>query len=267
MLVVSRRPHEKIVFPGINASVAVTEIHPGRVRIGIEAPPGVAVFRQEVLDRLGTDDLARFQAPEAAGEAKLRELNHTIRNRLNAVALGAALLRQQIRAGVTQAGLEASVDKIEHELRTVHAQVDIISGMTEPLTRATRRRALVVEDDCNECELMAGFLRMAGIDVATAGDGAAALEYLYGHEPPDVVLLDMVLPRCDGPTTVRAIRGNAAYASVKVFGVTGHAPDQFGLSNGSAGVDRWFRKPLNPENLLRELNAESNHVVRHTCRA
>ena len=45
MLVLSRRLHERIQFPGLNITVQVVAIKPGVVRIGIEAPPDVKVFR------------------------------------------------------------------------------------------------------------------------------------------------------------------------------------------------------------------------------
>ena len=54
--------------------------------------------------------------------------------------------------------------------------------------------------------MLALFLRNAGLDVDTACDGSDALDYLHTHRRPDVVLLDMGLPRCDGATVVRKVR-------------------------------------------------------------
>ena len=48
MLVLSRRPDEKIFFPGINITVQVVEVRGGRVRLGIEAPPEVTILREEL---------------------------------------------------------------------------------------------------------------------------------------------------------------------------------------------------------------------------
>ena len=112
-----------------------------------------------------------------------------------------------------------------------------------------------MEDDANECRLLAGFLRMGGIEVVTAADGEDALAALDRDARPDVVLLDMFMPRCDGPSTLRAIRGNPGTANLRVFGLTGADPSQFGLPDGPSGIDRWFPKPLDPEALLRELAA------------
>src|SRR5207302_4642555 len=118
------------------------------------------------------------------------------------------------------------------------------------------KKALLVEDNANERELLARFLRMGGFEVDTAGDGADALDYLHAQGKPDVVLLDMGLPRCDGPTTVRAIRGDRALAGLKIVAVSGHAAEEYDLLRGPGGIDRWFSKPVDPTALIRDLQQE-----------
>src|SRR5262249_62399954 len=117
-------------------------------------------------------------------------------------------------------------------------------------------RTLVVEDDANQRALLAGLLKMKGCACDTAADGLDALDYLKSNERPDVVLLDMVLPRCDGPQTLAAIRREPRLAGLKVFGVSGHSPDELGLKTGPGGVDGWFRKPLDPRQLWKTLRPE-----------
>jgi CheY-like chemotaxis protein len=107
---------------------------------------------------------------------------------------------------------------------------------------------------------MATFLRMKGIDVDTVGDGLAALDYLRSGMRPDVVLLDMSMPRCDGPTTVQNIRHDPAFAGLKVFAVTGRAQEEFTLEIGPKGIDRWFRKPIDPALLCRDVDLELEHA-------
>jgi CheY-like chemotaxis protein len=68
------------------------------------------------------------------------------------------------------------------------------------------------------------------------------------------MLLDMGLPRCDGPTTVRAVRQNPNCAGLRIFAVTGHLPGEYDLPSGPAGIDRWFQKPIDPTVLMRDLN-------------
>ncbi len=61
-----------------------------------------------------------------------------------------------------------------------------------------RRSILIVEDDHDIRTSLADFLALEGFDVSTAGDGAAALNRLRRSEPPDVVLLDLMMPVMDG---------------------------------------------------------------------
>jgi carbon storage regulator CsrA len=250
MLVLSRRPNEKLWFPSIKAAVQVVSIKPGVVRLGIDAPPEVQVLREELLA-----GAVLKPTPVELSIARLRDLNHLVRNRLNAARIGLALLRRQMKAGKTT-DAEDTLEKVDTEFQILRQHMEQTTrSLVQETSQAVRRKALLVEDDQNERELLAGFLRMAGLDVATAGDGTDALDYLR-TDRPDVVLLDMVLPRCDGPTTVREIRQDPGLRDLKIFAVTGHDPDRFGLQNPETGVDRWFHKPLNPEHLLRDIQLE-----------
>jgi carbon storage regulator CsrA len=235
MLVLSRRLNEKVLLPEVDVAVEVLGVKNGAVRLGFTAPPQLTVLRAELPPRPGSPPRA--------------DANHEARNRLNALQVGLALLRRQAERGLVGA-MAATLDRLEQEL-------ELMRRATPPAPPAPRRRkALLVEDNPNECELLAGFLRLAGVDVATAGDGADALDHLRGDGRPDVVLLDMMMPPCDGPATVRAIRGDPAQAGLKIFAVSGRRPEHFDLEQGPGGVDRWFAKPLDPEAFLHELQRE-----------
>jgi carbon storage regulator CsrA len=263
MLVLSRKLNEKVLFPDIQAAVQVVAIKPGVVRLGVEAPRDVAVVRAEIQGpAVEKAPALKRLAGEAAGGLP-RELVHLLRNRLNAAAIGLAVLRRQRQLGLSQEA-DATLDQTEREIEEVRRHLE---GLTQrpspcPPARPPRRgKALVVEDDGNERELLAGFLRLAGLEVDTAGDGTEALDRLHAGSRPDVVLLDMVLPRCDGPTTLREIRRDPACAGLTVFAVTGHPPERFAAEGGAGGVSRWFRKPVNPEELLREVEREVDAVA------
>src|SRR5439155_14553891 len=91
MLVLSRRTNEKILLPGINAAVQVVSIKPGVVRLGVEAPPEVAVYREEIYDPATAGTPAGGLLAERDTHQRLRELRHQIRNRLNASTIGLGL--------------------------------------------------------------------------------------------------------------------------------------------------------------------------------
>jgi len=256
MLVLSRRPNEKVLFPSINTAVQVVSIKGGTVRLGIEAPPEVTILRAELQDRTAERG-ATTRLPEPAG-SRLRGLRHLLRNRLNITTVGLGLLREQARAGLSDE-MERTIAKIEEEMQGLQQRLESEAAQTPsqpPKPARKTRKALLVEDEENERELLAGYLRLAGFAVETAGDGCDALDHLRAGERPDVVLLDMGLPRCDGATTARQIRRDPACAGLKIYAVSGHSPNDYDLDRGPGGIDRWFHKPLDLALLLCELTQE-----------
>ena len=252
MLVLSRKPNEKVLFPTINTAVRVVSIKGGTVRLGIEAPPEVPILRAELQTRAA--QWGGSPPPANPAESGLRELRHLLRNRLSVTTVGLGVLRQQARAGLNPE-MERTIAKIEEDMQLLRQRLEgeVAAPAPAPPSRPARR-ALLVEDDQNERELLAGFLRLSGFAVDTAGDGCDALDHLRVGERPDVVLLDMGLPRCDGATTAREIRRDQAYARLRIFAVSGHSPNEYNLDRGS--IDRWFAKPLDPAVLLQELTRE-----------
>jgi carbon storage regulator CsrA len=254
MLVLSRRPTEKVLFPGFGAAVQVLSIKAGMVRLGIEAPKEITVLRDELQDHAAKNETSSLLT--APMDSQLRTLRHLVRNRLNVTAIGLALMREQLKVGqITE--VEGTLTKIEQDMQLLEQRLQSEKKSATPSNPPRKMlKTLLVEDDQNERELLAGFLRMSGFAVDTAGDGCDALEHLRTRERPDVVLLDMGLPRFDGAATAREIRRDPANAGLRILAVTGHTPDEYDLDQGPRGIDRWFRKPLDPIALVRELNGE-----------
>jgi carbon storage regulator CsrA len=260
MLVLSRRVNEKILFPGINTAVRVVSCKRGVVRLGIEAPPEVTVLREELRQRPASAGGAVNTAPgdPAPRERQRAALLRQVRDRLQVTGVGLGAVQLLLDAGLTEDGKD-TLARIRDDLQLLRFGLDGELEDPPPQRPPAKRKAptaLLVEDDGNQRELLAGFLRLAGLEVDTAGDGSDALDYLRSRPRPDVVLMDMGLPRCDGPTAVRQIRRDPTYAGLRIFAVTGGAPEQFDLGSGPAGVDRWFCKPLDPASLLNELKQE-----------
>lgn len=255
MLVLSRRPQEKILFPGPQIAIQVVSIKSGAVRLGIDAPRDVTILREEVQDRAAEWGAAEPPDERSAG---LDELNRLVSNRLHVTERGLEVLHRQLQTGRTQEA-ESTLAKIQEDLHLLQQRLkrEVAQAPPLPALKATpSRRALLVEDNANERELLARFLRLAGVDVDTASDGSDALDYLRTRGRPDVVLLDMGLPRCDGATTVRAIRQDPVCSGLKIFAVTGHTREEFALDNGPGGIDRWFHKPIDPAALVLGLQEE-----------
>jgi two-component system, OmpR family, response regulator len=246
------------LFPGNHIAVEVVAVKGNVVRLGIQAPPDVTVLREELHDRLAEGGTAEAQRADRALPAQLRELYSLLRNRLRVTGRGLTLSRQQLQSGLPQdaaATLEEVEDDLVSLLRRFEKEVTKASPPA-PVKSLQSRKALLVEDNANERTLLATFLRSSGLDVDAVGDGTDALDYLHTKDRPDVVLLDMGLPRCDGPTTVHEIRRDPALAGLKIFAVTGHLPEEFNLDRGPRGIDRWFRKPLDLTTLVHDLDQD-----------
>lgn len=266
MLVLSRGRNDKVVFPTLGISVEILRVAGNKVRLGIDAPHEVPVHRHEITEKMkASGEIETLKFP-AAKDALERKLTHATRNRLNSAALGLHLLHRNIEVG-DLSDAESTIFKIFNELKAIEQELD---GPVKEKPRVSKlaaiagidahHRALVVEDDDNERELLAGCLRVSGFDVDTAEDGLQAMVRLTEHHP-DVVLLDMRMPRFDGGKTISAIRSNPDYRGLKLFAVSGMKPEETDVSVGPNGVDRWFTKPLNPKALIDALRDEL-HIER-----
>lgn len=251
MLVLSRREGEKIVFPTIGVTVHVLRIKGNTSRLGIQAPADIKVLRDELTGGPDDDPAAVAGRPLS----RIDRLRHGVLNRLNAANLALQLYKRQMAVG-REAEAAVTFQRILEEFEALEQEAAATRPQSAGAPRPRTPRALVVEDDRNECELLAGFLRLSGFEVDTADDGGVAMDYLASHGRPDVVLLDMLMPRCDGPATVGRIRSRPEYEGLKVFAISGTSPSSLGLKTGPAGIDKWIRKPVNPERLVAEINRE-----------
>ena len=248
MLVLSRRQGQRVHFPTLGISVEVVQIKGQAIRLGIQAPPDIPVLREELL---GTE-------PNAIQIASRRESNHDLRNTVNTAVIGLFLAEKQLQAGMI-AEAELTLQESLRVLEAIDQSLAVKGERTESKPRQ-KVDTLIVEDDRNQEALLAGYLRMSGFQVEAVHDGIEALDYLSSHAHPSFVLLDMGLPRCDGLSTVSAIRQNPGYDDVRIFAVTGCSPEQLGITTKPAGVDAWFRKPLNPAELVEAMTIKGSRT-------
>lgn len=114
---------------------------------------------------------------------------------------------------------------------------------------------LVVDDDASSRRFLRGLLKSKGHRITEARDGEDALAAIR-KEPPDVVLLDVVMPRMDGFEVCRRIKGDPATALTHVLMITGLTNREHLLKGIKCGAEDFLTKPVEPDEvLLRVRNA------------
>jgi two-component system OmpR family response regulator len=114
-------------------------------------------------------------------------------------------------------------------------------------------RILVVDDEVMIRELLSGSLRFAGYDVATAASGAEALRAATS-ERPDLVLLDVMMPECDGFEVVRRLR-SAGGPEVPVIFLTARDAVTDRVAGFDTGADDYVTKPFSLDEVLARIRA------------
>jgi len=110
---------------------------------------------------------------------------------------------------------------------------------------------LIVDDTASIRFLIRTNLELAGFEVIEAEDGQDCLDVLAGLEtPPDVITMDMMMPRMDGLTAAARVRADARYAGVGIVMVSTQG-QQADLNRAEAvGVDEYVIKPFEPDALV-----------------
>jgi DNA-binding response OmpR family regulator len=118
------------------------------------------------------------------------------------------------------------------------------------------KTVLVVEDDENTASLIALYLKREGFSPITAGDGKIALA-LAGQHQPDLVILDLMIPKVDGWEVCRRLRRTS---EVPVIMLTARGEEIDRVAGLTLGADDYVVKPFSP----RELVARVKAVLRRT---
>lgn len=189
------------------------------------------------------------------GAGFLAVLAHELRNPLAPIRNALEVMR--VSAG-DQAVTTAARSMIE---RQVQQLVRLIDGLTvqpaataaavahEPPRRKPaqqRARILVADDNRDAAQSLAFMLEIDGHDVRVAHDGLEALEIGESFRP-QVMLLDIGMPRLDGYATARELRGRPWGGSVSLVALTGWGQEEDRRRAEEAGFDRHLVKPVDPK--------------------
>src|SRR5947209_7637639 len=115
-------------------------------------------------------------------------------------------------------------------------------------------RILVVEDDQDIAQLVARYLDKAGYATEIATSGRDALRTI-GTRPPDLLVLDLMLPHVDGLEICRVLRANETTAAVPIIMLTARAEESDRIVGLELGADDYLSKPFSPNELVARVRA------------
>jgi CheY-like chemotaxis protein len=121
------------------------------------------------------------------------------------------------------------------------------------MVERTAKRILVVDDEADVRRFITMALQDAGFEVEAACDGLEALQKIE-RQPPDLITLDLVMPKHSGAKLYRDLRKRKELKRIPVIIITGHAHDEVGKADleslTMSGVGIYLEKPVNAQSLV-----------------
>jgi len=122
-------------------------------------------------------------------------------------------------------------------------------------------RILVVEDDQDIAQLVGRYLDKAGFITEIVSSGRDALTTI-GARPPDLVVLDLMLPQIDGLEICRAVRANRKVSAVPIIMLTARGEESDRVVGLELGADDYVAKPFSPNELVARVRALLRRAAR-----
>lgn len=117
-----------------------------------------------------------------------------------------------------------------------------------------RKRILIIEDH-ESIRLLLGTMLSKTYEVVTKKDGLEGMAWLVKGNLPDLILLDMSMPRLSGNDFLRNIRQSGFFRDIPVIVVSGNDGEEDVLTCQNLGVDDYLTKPFNPISLKKRIES------------
>ena len=127
---------------------------------------------------------------------------------------------------------------------------------------STQPLVMIVDDSLTVRKVTSRLLTRAGFAVASAKDGVDALQ-LLAEQVPDVILLDIEMPRMDGFEFAKTIKGDRKYANIPIVMITSRTAEKHRTRAAELGVDLYLGKPYQEDELLTHLREITGVAVAH----
>jgi signal transduction histidine kinase/ActR/RegA family two-component response regulator len=193
------------------------------------------------------------------------QVDHSLEKAQGGLGIGLTLVKQllEMHGGRIEARSEGAGKGSEFIARlpvvAVAPRPQLAETGEQRRSRTPTCRILVADDNRDAAESMSTVLRLMGNEVRTVHDGLQAIEEAAAFRP-DLVLLDIGMPRLNGYDAARRIRGERWGKSTLIVAMTGWGQDEDKRRAREAGFDRHFTKPVDPgaiAKLIAEMRSSS----------
>ncbi|MET0441764.1 MAG: response regulator, partial [Casimicrobiaceae bacterium] len=185
--------------------------------------------------------------------------------------IGPQLARVSGISGATVLGTGEIVLIINPVLLAARAEVPKVDSQGEERAPADRPRApvapvstqplvMIVDDSLTVRKITSRMLTREGFAVSTARDGMDALQ-LLAEQVPDVILLDIEMPRMDGFEFAKTIKSDQKYQGIPIIMITSRTADKHRNRAAELGVDLYLGKPYQEDELLKHLREMTGVVA------
>lgn len=189
---------------------------------------------------------------------RFTQSEHSRRHSQGGLGIGLTIVRSLVAMhGGTVAALSEGIGRGSEFVvyLPLMAAPSLPEGTTRPAPAMhPGRSVLVVDDNSENADSLAEFLRCLDHDVRICYDGASALAAV-GERVPDVVLIDLGMPGMDGFEACRTLRSLPDGARIRIIAVTGWGQASDIQRTAQAGFDAHMVKPVDPDALLAQLDA------------
>lgn len=155
------------------------------------------------------------------------------------------IFSEQLRALVNHMAMDATTSSFDQELAEDGAKTAQKVGADD----VGKRKILVVEDSSTTRKVIAITLGQKGYEIIEARDGLEALSRL-NEEKPDLILLDIILPKMDGYKILSIIKSNAVFKDIPVIMLTSRDGFMDKVKGKLAGSAAYLTKPFDPQVLV-----------------
>jgi len=114
------------------------------------------------------------------------------------------------------------------------------------------KRILAVDDEPHILKLVSFSLKSGGYEVLEASDGLSAIEVARA-EKPDLVLMDVMMPACDGYEACRRLKADPETAEIPVMMLTAKTQESERKTGEAAGAVDYIKKPFTPKDLVSQV--------------